>query len=195
MRYCPPIYVLCVSSHLWTVPRQIKFWSILIKSWDWARRAKQGPFESNKGFGRERTRKNLYGPLLLQNVKIQHILSQTNGFCIVSRRKWQSLGYPPPLFILFCCSVYFHNTSFSSMHMTWVRFNFNHSLNYYSDASEESVNSESSKPAIMYIPLTGAFKVSPLVFRFAASPTSRASVTDSLMNLSPPVAIAIATPS
>ena len=37
MRYCPPIYVLCVSSHLWTVPRQIKFWAILIKSWDWAR--------------------------------------------------------------------------------------------------------------------------------------------------------------
>ena len=35
MRYCPPIYVLCVSSHLWTVPRQIKFWAILIKSWDW----------------------------------------------------------------------------------------------------------------------------------------------------------------
>ena len=31
----PPIYVLCVSSHLWTVPRQIKFWTILIKSWDW----------------------------------------------------------------------------------------------------------------------------------------------------------------
>ena len=37
MRYCPPIYVQCVSSHLWTVPRQIKFWAILIKSWDWAR--------------------------------------------------------------------------------------------------------------------------------------------------------------
>ena len=37
MRYCPPIYVLCVSSHLWTVPRQIKFWSISIKSWEWAR--------------------------------------------------------------------------------------------------------------------------------------------------------------
>ena len=37
IRYCPPIYVLCVSSHLWTVPRQIKFWPILIKSWDWAR--------------------------------------------------------------------------------------------------------------------------------------------------------------
>ena len=35
MRYCPPIYVLCVSSHLWTVPRQIKFWAILIKCWDW----------------------------------------------------------------------------------------------------------------------------------------------------------------
>ena len=35
MRYCPPIYVLRVSSHLWTVPRQIKFWAILIKSWDW----------------------------------------------------------------------------------------------------------------------------------------------------------------
>ena len=35
MRYCPPIYVPCVSSHLWTVPRQIKFWAILIKSRDW----------------------------------------------------------------------------------------------------------------------------------------------------------------
>ena len=33
----PPIYVLCVSLHLWTVPRQIKFWPILIKSFDWAR--------------------------------------------------------------------------------------------------------------------------------------------------------------
>ena len=30
-----PIYVLCVSSYLWTVPRQIKFWAILIKIWDW----------------------------------------------------------------------------------------------------------------------------------------------------------------
>ena len=43
-------------------------------------------------------------------------------------------------------------------------YKFIHSINYYSDPSEESVNSESSKPAIMYIPLTGAFKVSPLVF-------------------------------
>ena len=31
----PHLCTKCVSSHLWTVPRQIKFWAILIKSWDW----------------------------------------------------------------------------------------------------------------------------------------------------------------
>ena len=34
MRYCLPICVVCVSSHLWTVARQIQFWEILPKSWD-----------------------------------------------------------------------------------------------------------------------------------------------------------------
>ena len=34
MRYCLPICVVCVSSHLWTVPRQIWFWKNLTKSWD-----------------------------------------------------------------------------------------------------------------------------------------------------------------
>ena len=30
----PPINVLCVPPHLWTVPREIKFWKILTKIWD-----------------------------------------------------------------------------------------------------------------------------------------------------------------
>ena len=34
MRYCLPICVVCVSSHLWPVARQIQFWEILPKSWD-----------------------------------------------------------------------------------------------------------------------------------------------------------------
>ena len=34
MRYCLPICVVCVSSHLCTVPRQIWFWTNLTKSWD-----------------------------------------------------------------------------------------------------------------------------------------------------------------
>ena len=32
-----PRHIATKSQHLWAVPRQIKFWSILIKSWDWVR--------------------------------------------------------------------------------------------------------------------------------------------------------------
>ena len=32
--YCLPIYVVCVSSHFWTVAKQIWVWTILTKTWD-----------------------------------------------------------------------------------------------------------------------------------------------------------------
>ena len=32
-----PRHIATKSQHLWTVPRQIRFWSILKKSWDWVR--------------------------------------------------------------------------------------------------------------------------------------------------------------
>ena len=32
-----PRHIATKSQHLWAVPRQIRFWSILKKSWDWVR--------------------------------------------------------------------------------------------------------------------------------------------------------------
>ena len=32
-----PCHIATKSQHLWAVPRKIKFWSILKKSWDWVR--------------------------------------------------------------------------------------------------------------------------------------------------------------
>ena len=32
-----PRHIATISQHLWAFPRQIRFWSILKKSWDWVR--------------------------------------------------------------------------------------------------------------------------------------------------------------
>ena len=48
-----PRHIATKSQHLWAVPRQIRFWSFLKKSWDWVRPPPPPSLGQNPNFDRK----------------------------------------------------------------------------------------------------------------------------------------------
>ena len=94
MRYCLPICVVCVSSHLWTVPRQIWFWKNLTKSRDSVRPPYKTSHHQIPGKGKTTSvllRRGLLSRCRHQTIVERFSTGRITRFSWTDRREWGTM--------------------------------------------------------------------------------------------------------